>query len=45
MKTEGTKIYEDKTSKEKGKRAQARDNIEFNERGHLSLITIFSEYT
>ena len=38
-------IYEDKTSKEKGKRAQARDNIEFNERGHLSLMMIFSEHT
>ena len=38
-------IYEDKTSKEKGKRAQARDNKEFNERGHFSLIMIFSEYT
>ena len=34
-------IYEDKTSKEKGKRAQACDNIELNERGHLSLKNDF----
>ena len=32
MKTEGTKIYYDKKSKEKGKRAETRDNIEFDER-------------